>query len=291
MHFFVQPILKRQKTTIWIVAIFGGLSWATPAQAQIVTFDELDVWTNTGPNGSYYNGDSGIGTNTNGWFSGGVFFGNSFNESFGGFWNGFAYSNVNDTTTPGFTNQYGAITGTGFGGGGNYAVAYAGSHLFFDLPEPSMVSSIQVTNTTYAAFSILNGDSFSKKFGGETGNDPDFFSVVFSGYDDFGGTGNLLGDVEFFLADYRFNDNSLNYIVDQWTEVDLSSLGFVRSISLSFSSSDVGPFGINTPTYVALDQIRFTPIPEPQTAILLWMFSLGVLAIRRRGSGSLKFEV
>jgi hypothetical protein len=75
---------------------------------EIVTFDELSSWTSTTATGSYFNGDSGIGTNSIGWSSNGVTFGNSFNAQFGGFWSGFGYSNVRDVTTAGFTNQYAA---------------------------------------------------------------------------------------------------------------------------------------------------------------------------------------
>ena len=43
--------------------------------------------------------------------------------------------------------------------------------------------SVQLTNTTYTALSMLNGDSFSKKFGGSTGNDPDYLRLIIQGRD------------------------------------------------------------------------------------------------------------
>ena len=42
----------------------------------------------------------------------------------GGFWDGWAYSNMTDTTTKGYQNQYSAITGRGVNGSSNYGVAY-----------------------------------------------------------------------------------------------------------------------------------------------------------------------
>jgi hypothetical protein len=248
----------------FVVSLTFGLSLEN--NADTIHFDELSNWTASGSFGSYFNGDSGNGTNSDGWSSGSVYFGNSFNSNFGGFWNGFAYSNVNNTTTAGFTNQYAAITGTGWGGQGNYALAYSGVSAYCEFPKLVQVDSVLFTNTTYAYLSMLYGDSFAKKFGGDTGNDPDFFSVTVTGYDQMGGVGNVTGSVEFFLADFRFSDNSLDYLVGQWTEVNLASLGAIRSLRLSFSSSDVGPFGINTPTYVALENLQFQAIPEPGIA-------------------------
>ena len=71
------------------------------------------------------------------------------------------------------------------------------------------------------------------------------------------------GSVTFFLADYRFSDNALDYIVDEWTTVDLTALGMnTRSIELEFDSSDVGTFGFNTPTYVAMDNLALASIRE-----------------------------
>jgi hypothetical protein len=261
---------------------------ALPARAEIIIdFEDLFLLPN-----SFYNGDSGIGTNTNGWSSGGVFFGNSYNSSFGGFWNGFSYSNVINTTTPGFTNQYAAYApaspGAGAGGSNIYAVAYSGSHAFFNLPANTLLSSVSVTNTTYAALSMLNGDSFAKKFGGPSGNDPDFFRVTFNGFDDLNGTGTLIGSVTVNLADYTFANNSQDYLLSDWLNVDLTSLGNSRSVRLSFESSDVGAFGINTPTYVALDNLRLAAVPEPSSLAMLIIAGVGAGWWRRRNRKSIQ---
>jgi hypothetical protein len=117
---------------------------------------------------------------------------------------------------------------------------------------------MQVTNTTYAATSMLNGDGFAKQFGGPTGNDPDYFRLRVLGYD---AGGNLAGSVEHYLADYRFADNGQDYVVSQWQEVDLANLrGLgVRSLSFNLESSDTGFFGVNTPAYFALDDLLLAP--------------------------------
>lgn len=268
-------MIYSKKTYELIVLGLGFLGTASiSAGSTVINFEDLPLAPN-----SYYNG--GPTTNTAGWSSGGASFGNSYNSSFGGYWNGWSYSNVNDTTTPGYTNQYAAYTGTGFGGTGNYAVGYDGSHDFINLPSGQTPVSVRVTNTTYAALDMLNGSSFSKKFGGTTGNDPDYFSVIFTGYDGLNGTGNVTGTpVEFFLADYRFMDNSQDYIVNTWELVDLTPLANAVSLRISFTSSDTGSWGINTPTYVAIDDL--TVVPEPTALAGLGLLTACLVRRRRK---------
>jgi hypothetical protein len=199
---------------------------------------------------SFYNGSDGAG----GFSSGGTHFSNNYNPDFQA-WDGFAYSNVTDNQTPSFGNQYSAITGEGVEGSSNYAVSYIGyaAPPAVTFPETTKVSGFYVTNTTYAYFSMRLGDAFSKKFGRETGNDPDWFLLSVTGKDI---GGNPVGTVDFYLADFRFQDNGMDYILDQWTWVDLGALGQVKSLEFTLSSSDVGDFGMNTPAYFAIGSLN-----------------------------------
>ena len=86
-----------------------------------------------------------------------------------------------------------------------------------------------------------------------------------------------IGTVDFYLADYRFADNSKDYIVENWEYVDLSSLGVVKSLEFSLNSSDAGVFGMNTPAYFAMDDLNC--VPEPATMVLL---ALGGILLRKR---------
>ena len=88
-----------------------------------------------------------------------------------------------------------------------------------------------------------------------TGADPDYFLLTIKGYHD----GELVADsVDFYLADYRFDDNTQDYIVKDWTYVDLLSLGPVDSLQFSLSSTDNGMFGMNTPAYFVMDNFTTT---------------------------------
>lgn len=191
---------------------------------------------------------------------------------------GWVYSNHTDTTTAGHLNQHSAFTGVGADGSSNYAIAYFGAPVIhFD--SAVAVSDASFTNTTYAALSMLSGDGFAKKFGGASGNDADWFKLTVTGWNDTVQT----GAVDVYLADFRFEDNSQDYILDSWTQFDLSALGTVTKLSFAIDSSDSGAWGINTPAYFAMDNLNVTAVPEPaQAAMLLAGLALIGSAVRRR---------
>ena len=215
---------------------------------------------------SYWNGSDGSG----GFVSGAAKFHNS-NSGFT--WDGWAYSNMADNTTASWSNQYSAITGAGVdtlqSKGKNYGVGYISSDwntykpiplvLNFQKKVAQEVKGLFVTNSTYAALSMEKGDDFAKKFGGVDGNDPDWYKLSVWGLKN----GNKTDTINFYLADYRFSDNSKDYVINTWQWLELSSLGSVDSLMFSVSSSDVGMFGINTPLYFNVDNIYMSPDNAP----------------------------
>ncbi len=178
-----------------------------------------------------------------------------------GYWqSGFIYSRVNDSTTSGPGNLAATKALTGYNGSSVYAVGTGGSvAVLTGSATGGVVEGFYVTNSTYAYNSMRDGDSFAKKFGGDDGNDPDWFALTVRSY-----LGGVLStdSVAFYLADFRFSDNTQDYIVSDWTWLDLSSLGNADSLVFELSSSDVGGFGMNTPSYFCLDNLttRDTPV-------------------------------
>ena len=233
-------------------AIASMLTLPTAAQLTI-DFDELNPPIQ-GNGGHYFDGYGADAVMGN-WSSGDA----DFNTNM--FGPGLSYSNINNITTPGFTNQWAAITGVDVSNGGNYALAstFTEDGAYINLPAGWQPDYVFVTNSTFAYISMENGDAFAKKFGGVDGNDPDFFTVTFRGFSESDAQGPSTGEVEFYLADFRFANNSKDYIVDAWVWVDLSELTTAKSIGISFDSSDVGQFGINTPVYVAFDHLTLMP--------------------------------
>lgn len=209
---------------------------------------------------SFWNGSDGSGVFT----SGMIRFPNSYDPDWGS-WSGWAYSNMANDSTPGFSNQYSTVTASGYdtlaSGGSTYGVSWVPTNwitsqtipvtLFFTDTTAHLVTGCYVTNSTYAALSMEMGDDFSKKFGGETGNDPDWFRLSTWGYRN----GTETDTIDFYLADYRFENNLQDYVVKSWEWVDLNALGSIDSLKFNLSSSDVGLYGMNTPAYFCVDHI------------------------------------
>ena len=226
------------------------------AKAQSVTYAGFENM-NLGGQG-FYNGSDNAG----GFTSGNFRFLTDYNADWFS-WSGFAASTKTDVTTPGWDNQYSAITGKGVAGTLAYAVGYPVSISTTTFQE-TIVSGVYVTNSTYAYLSMRNGDTFSKKFGGVSGNDPDYFILTIQGFDS---NNKNTGKVEFFLADFMYDNNANDYIVDTWKWVNLKSLGRISKLEFSLRSSDNGAWGMNTPAYFCIDNLNhevLTSSPDNQ---------------------------
>ncbi len=217
-------------------------------QAQTTSnFENLNL-----PVDTFWNGNDLSG----GFTSGNAFFSNTYDTTYYS-WGGFAYSSMRDTITAGWGNMYSSISGSGYMSA-TYAVAFVSAYSgatsikLSNSSEGKLVSGFYVNNNTYAYISMRDGDTYSKKFGGNSGNDSDWFMLTITGYLH----GNMTDTVNFFLADYRFADNNKDYIIKDWTLVNLLKLGNVDSLSFSLSSSDNGTYGMNTPAYFCMDDLQ-----------------------------------
>lgn len=235
---------------------------------------------------------------------------NNYNSAWGSF-AGWSVSNYTDNTTPGWGNQYSAITGGG-DFSANYGVCYVsafnGNAIYYN-DYPEYFDYVMVTNTTYAYFAMLNGDSFSKPFGADTNaqgiidgtNGEDWFLLTIYGL---AADSSRTGDsINFYLADYRFSNDADDYIINEWTLVDLSQIQPIYGIEFELSSSDTsGGFGMNTPAYFALDNFGFYDgineittselviYPNPTNGILNVLVESGTLVSVFDSNGKLVLE-
>ncbi|NQV52592.1 MAG: DUF4465 domain-containing protein [Flavobacteriales bacterium] len=194
-----------------------------------------------------------------------------YDTSFGGYWaSGVAVSTMRDDSTGQFTNLYSSKAGSGRQSE-SYGVVSASTETFLNVSENcyGWEAGIRwmggyVSNASYTYYSMLNGDQFAKKFGGAAGDDPDYLFIRFNFYDYMGGENNSAADshFDFYLADFRFEDNSQDYILDDWTFVELNDFPAYEHgghrVSMQLFSSDTGAFGINTPAYFCLDDLMFS---------------------------------
>jgi len=267
--------MRRAINLLAISAIALSASIAQVKAATIGTFDEPSLAL---PSESFYSP-----TTSTSFITGTATFNHTFTPfAEGCCWQDWSYSNTTNTTTPGPGNQYSAYAGSGVNGSANYGVAFLANPASPDgaavmFATAGVVSGAYFTNTTYAALSMLNGDGFAKKFGGGSGNDPDFLELIITGKDV---NGNVTGTKDFFLADYRFADNSKDYIAKPWTFVDLSSLGAVKQLTFGMVSSDNSNVGMNTPSYFAMDMTA--AVPEPSSIVLLLSGLAVMIGIVRR---------
>jgi len=243
-----------KKLYVLTIALVIGAS----AQAQTVDFESYPAVADTFDNGSGGNGD---------W----VFLGNEISftnlyDDIWGSWNGFALSNMNDVVTEGWGNQYSVYSGSGVNGSSNFAVYYDwGVNSIETTNSNNSIDSFFITNTTYSALSMLNGDGWGKQFGSiyngdstviDGTNGEDYYRIWVYGDDQWG---DVLDSVEVYLADYRFVDDNQDYIVDEWIKVDLTSFGApVTKVYFKIESSDTTGGYINTPSYFAIDDVHIT---------------------------------
>ena len=190
-----------------------------------------------------------------GFKSGDILFTSEWVSEFGGYSNGGIYpSNLHDSLTTGILNQYSSYPKPE----GHFAVVHYNDYIAsteknkaaFILPEPTVVEYVKVANSTYTYWAIKTGDD---GFGScRAYKDGDWFKVTFTGYN---ACGENVGSVDYYLADFR---DGKSFIEESWAYVDLTSLGkCVYKICISFSGTDIGDYGLNTPTYCVIDEIDY----------------------------------
>ncbi len=159
------------------------------------------------------------------------------NSGYGDYYAAFTVTNETAGTSTGSTEAYRSAKG-GANEGNNFAVwnmnYYGADTITF---AAQVVPGFFVNNTAYAVTSMVNGDSFAKKFGAE-----DYFTLFCIGVKN----GAVVDTVAVELA-------SDGAYITEWTYVDLSQLGEIDGLTFGMTSSDTGDWGMNTPAYFAMD--------------------------------------
>ncbi len=173
-----------------------------------------------------------------------------------GYWGGFTASNRTDLSQTGLNAQYTAATGCGYDGSTQYAVAYTmgvQTDVYAADGQSHTVTGCYVTNNLWTYQDILQGGYGEPPYGGPSGNDPDWFKVTATGKN---ASGQTVGTLDFYLADFRFANNDEDYVLNTWEWFDLSPLGNVATISFSLSSSRGSGYNMITPAYFCMDNFN-----------------------------------
>lgn len=227
----------KTKVCLALMLVWGV---STIVAQNVIDFEELSLEPESSWNGSDLSGGF-----TSKYFE----FYNVFDPDYS-YWEGFAYTNETDNTTYDWENMYSSAAGGGALGSDNYAVIYNGG--FYDAAgisidrntAPEIISGMYLSLNTYAS---LYMDDFDYYVDGQH-----WFKIIITAinYDlDFA------PQKEIILADYRFNSLQ-GYKFDEWQYIDLTWIGETDSLYFEFQSSDIGTWGINTPTYFCLDEIN-----------------------------------
>jgi len=178
-------------------------------------------------------------------------------------WDGFAFSCLGSDKYVSFNpDQYMVYSSTGEikkdagHDSDKFAIGYGSDYsgwptITFD--KSVKVKSLWLNNTAYVYNTVKDGNQFSKKF--EKG---DWFLLTIEGY---AGSDDVepVYSKEFYLADYRNEFQAYWYIVSDWTLCDafVNSDATVKKLVFKMSSTDNGDYGMNTPSYFALDDLKF----------------------------------
>lgn len=179
------------------------------------------------------------------------------NDTTNNYWSGFALSSQYRTSqSDSVIYQFSAYSSNGGDEGSKVFLVYYEDIVFgnsnfitFNDGLSHTVGTIGIANNAYSWWIMKIGDS--SPIANPFKLPVDWYMARFSGYNEVGA---LVGMVDIYLTDLRLGNSS--YMISNWVNADLSSLGKISKLGINFYSSDVSENGINTPTYICIDNIR-----------------------------------
>lgn len=250
--------------TLFFTALISGmltLCLTSRLTAQVVV-DFEDVGSSLATDSSFRGQDL-----SGGFSSGGVTFNNQFGTFPGGdFWLDNAYSNqtswnpldvfADGSDTVLLQNPDGSAN-VGIDGSATWGVV-TGTTARLAAPTGFGFQTLNLHNTQTAGEIIANGNDFSRPF-----TATDVFSVTINELEE---VVDEFGQTTFVVVDSTDRiDLTVNGMPRQdWFEVDLTSTSVAGAslIGFEFFSTDTGDFGINTPAFVAVDNIELVEVEE-----------------------------
>ncbi len=116
------------------------------------------------------------------------------------------------------------------------------------------LKSLKIANTTLGHYLMKFGSDDFERMGGPSGTNPDWCRVTITGLDT---QGAVSGEIVFYLADYRFDNNKRDYIVDRWETIDLTALGAVTEVQFNLTTSMINDEQIMlSPEMFCLDELK-----------------------------------
>ncbi|MCM1348354.1 MAG: DUF4465 domain-containing protein [Firmicutes bacterium] len=180
------------------------------------------------------------------------------------------YSYENQCSVYNVKSVDGANNGAGAAGSNTFLVAFgysdpnsmsSCSKMYFTNKAEFELVSVELCNTSYCYGTMMNKNPYGSTPDKNLKEAEGWFKVEFYGYDSEGNATNGGKPVEFYLADYRPLSATATEAIDSWTECDLSALGKVNAVEVNFKGSDAGLYGLNTPAYVCLDNLKVNVTP------------------------------
>lgn len=151
--------------------------------------------------------------------------------------NGVAISNYIDTDTQNHADYTHQLAVPVSNGTSTFGVVFDETTIYFADGKARQINSIDLCPTTYLLGVMQNGNAYAKAL---TGKD-DLFIVY------------VTADNGTSIPVHLANNGQIQ---STWKTVSLKSLGKTKSLTFSFDGSDAGEFGLNTPKYVAIDNVN-----------------------------------
>lgn len=177
------------------------------------------------------------------------------NVSWNTLWGNFNCSNGTDTMNTAYDATAASITGSGFGSSANYGIAFVPTDFMGPVPSATIPVGLKLNNAAvgkHVAGVYYSNAVFTYRYIADTANhfaaNHFYMKLLMRGY--LNGVKSA-DSVMVTLADFTDTNTVL---VNKWKWANLTALGNVDSVTFDLVSNDTaGGFGINTPSYFAID--------------------------------------